>query len=196
MSAGNGVTYASAAPNQPANLIQVQSKMQQQQQQQTQQQSQQQPYPSNQQQHAQPPGMLADEPSPPAGPKRPSAIIIQTNNANKTNPTFLTPQQQQQQQILQFQQQQLQQYPALQEQSLSESYYSDKDGDGESSDDESPRENRVLTFADEHGKNLVAVHWYEPDPGEDNRAVVAHPTTVTITEEIVETGCGSKCVIL
>lgn len=36
---------------------------------------------------------------------------------------------------------------------LSGSYYSED----ESSEDDSPRENRVLTFADEHGKNLCDV---------------------------------------
>ena len=87
--------------------------------------------------------------------------------------------------------------PGLNEQSLSGSYYSDEDFDGESSEDESPRENRVLTFADEHGKNLVAIHWYEPDPGEDNRSTAfGHIVQLPNTDDHVEAGCGGKCIIL
>jgi hypothetical protein len=164
------------------------------------------------QQHAQPPGMLqTDEQHTTThtqAPSTPTVIPVQPQpkGGRPTNLTITTVHQQNasltpqqvlaKNQALAAQQNQLQGGPGvLQEQSLSGSYYSDEDADAESSDDESPRENRVLTFADEHGKNLVALHWYDPDPGEDNRGTtIAQPTGSG--EDIVDTGCGAKCVIL
>lgn len=149
-------------------------------------------------QHAHPPGMLAEEPSP--APKRPTGLVIQTqphgslllHQAHQSHVT-LTPQQM----IAKNQAMLAHHHGVAQEQSLSASYYSEDDAEAESSDDESPRENRVLTFADEHGKNLVAVHWYEPDPGEDNRATIGGGGSASLSgEEIVDQGCGAKCVIL
>lgn len=74
----------------------------------------------------------------------------------------------------------------------------DMDGDMDgSSEDESPRENRVLTFADEHGKHLAEVHIYEPDPGEDNRLgpVGSGMMDHNADEPLEGAPCG-KCIIL
>lgn len=48
------------------------------------------------------------------------------------------------------------------------SYYSDE----ESSEDDSPRENRILTFADEHGKDMCAIFYYELDSEEDEEELI------------------------
>lgn len=55
----------------------------------------------------------------------------------------------------------------------SEEDYTDEDGD-ESSEDGSPRENRVLTFADEHGQKLCDYCYYEPEPAEHDDSVYEH----------------------
>lgn len=62
----------------------------------------------------------------------------------------------------------------------------DYDDDG-SSEDKSPRENRVLTFADEHGANLCDFCYYEPEPAEHDDSIYEHYQQPV--REMQPTGC-------
>ncbi len=73
------------------------------------------------------------------------------------------------------------------------SYYSDES----SSEDESPRENRVLTFADEHGQDLCYFCYYEvevPHEEEEEPEPVRRPQQQTRTADQPQS-CMGKCVI-